>query len=104
MSNECTVIDDMKMVISPIVGDEEMTADIIKAMLKFFGGSSPYFRKNTEKELLRLERNTQIKEEFTGNNYDYLMRKYDLTERQIRTITKGENGGQIDITNSFADI
>jgi hypothetical protein len=32
------------------------------------------------------------------------MRKYDLTERQIRTITNGVNGGQVDIINSIVDI
>ena len=50
MNNECgSVTDDIKAAISPIIDNEKITADVIKAILQLFGGSAPYLEKTPKK-------------------------------------------------------
>ena len=41
--------------------------------------------------ILRSARNRSIRKEFTGDNYRELSRKYDLSDKQIKTILKERN-------------
>ena len=71
-----------------VFGDIVDTIGIESALhiIKRFGGQLLYVPKIDIIE--KLQRNRQIKEEFTGYNYKELSQKFNLSENQIRIITQ----------------
>jgi len=53
-------------------------------LAEHYGGQHFYFIKIDN--LIQKIRNTKIRKEFTGDNYQTLARKYHLSERQLRRI------------------
>ena len=51
---------------------------------KNFGGDDIYIQKYSE--LIKIQRNSEIREKFNGYNSDELAKKYDLSERYVRMI------------------
>lgn len=65
-----------------------------------YGGMMHYFKK-LDAPLLVL-RNKKIREEFNGQNYRDLARKYNRTETQIRTIVDQPDDKQLNLLDSPA--
>ena len=51
---------------------------------KNFGGDDIYIQKYSE--LIKIQRNSEIREKFNGYNSDELAKEYDLSERYVRMI------------------
>lgn len=62
----------------------QITDNITKDLFAKFSGRHIYFKTNAAQK--RAERNHQIASEYTGNNFDELCQKYQLTEYWLRKI------------------
>ena len=51
-------------------------------LTKIFGGDNIYIQKYSE--VIKIQRNAEIREKFNGYNSDQLAREYDLSERYVR--------------------
>ena len=56
-----------------------------------YGGSSVYIAKDDR--IKNLQRDSEIVQKFTGNNYYALAKEYGLSERAVRNIIKEQNNG-----------
>jgi len=65
---------------------ETLSIEDALKMSKSFGGMTIYIPKI--ENLLRMNRDEQIRKEFNGTNHRPLARKYKLSETQIRTIVQ----------------
>lgn len=80
----------MELKINDLRDEQRQIAEVIglEAYLELsrkFGGTTIYVAK-AEEIKRRIDRDTQIREEFNGNNYTQLAVKYGLTEVWIRNI------------------
>lgn len=53
-------------------------------LTKIFGGDNIYIQKYSE--VIKIQRNAEIREKFNGYNSDQLAREYDLSERYVRLL------------------
>ncbi|MBI5410155.1 MAG: DNA-binding protein [Nitrospirae bacterium] len=69
------------------------------ALALHYGGLPYYFQKVDS--LLQKIRDDKIRQEFNGDNYKALARKYDLSEMHIRRIISGKekDNGQVELFN-----
>ena len=79
-----------KITLEHLDGDQLELAKLIgleayKKLVKYCGGGDVYVCKADT--VTRLSRNKEICEDFNGENYRELAKKYNLTERWIRAIT-----------------
>lgn len=51
-------------------------------LTKIFGGDNIYIQKYSE--VIKIQRNAEIREKFNGYNSDELAKEYDLSERYVR--------------------
>lgn len=58
-------------------------------LVKQYGGTNVYVLK--EESLTKSIRDDKIKKEFNGRNYQFLAKKYNLTEQRIRVIINGSD-------------
>lgn len=61
---------------------ETIGIDSYIKLTKTFGGDNIYIQKHSE--VVKIERNAEIREKFNGYNSEELAKKYDLSERYIR--------------------
>lgn len=54
------------------------------ALTKIFGGDTIYIQKYSE--LIKVQRNAEIRAKFDGNNSAQLAKEYDLSERYVRIL------------------
>ncbi|MSS23131.1 Mor transcription activator family protein [[Clostridium] innocuum] len=77
-----------------------------KDLVRFYGGTSVYIPKADNIKILK--RNEQIIEDFNGYNFRTLALRYNLTERQIRSIVKDvteeKKNAPVEGQLTFADI
>ena len=83
--------------ISMLIGLEE-TLMIAKEL----GGARYYFPKF--ESLFRENRNTMIYDEFSGNNYKEIAKKYNLSETRIREIIQEEHDRRYMQLNMFGNL
>lgn len=75
--------------IEDLYGNQRDIAEIIGIdgyieLTKIYGGDMIYIQKYSEVQ--KVQRNKEIRSQFNGCNADELAKKYDLTERYIRSI------------------
>lgn len=80
---------EQKIKIQDLYGVQRDIADIIgldnyiKLSLNF-GGDNLYIQKYSE--VIKIQRNAEIREKFNGYNSDQLAKQYDLSERYVRML------------------
>lgn len=75
--------------IQDLYGEQRDIAELIGLdnyikMSKQFGGDSIYIQKYSE--VVKIQRNSEIREKFNGYNSESLAKQYDLSERYIRML------------------
>ena len=80
---------EQKITIDDLFGNQRDIAEIIGIdkyieLTKIFGGDNVYIQKYSE--VLKVQRNKEIRSKFTGFNAEELADKYNLTERYIRML------------------
>ena len=75
--------------LNDLFGNQRDIANIIGVdkyieLTKVYGGDMIYIQKYTE--VLKAQRNKEIRSKFNGFNADELAKEYDLTERYIRSL------------------
>ena len=83
--------------ISMLIGLEETLV-----IAKELGGARYYFPKF--ESLFRDNRNTMIYDEFNGNNYRDIAKKYNLSETRIREIVQDEHDRRYTQLNLFESL
>lgn len=63
---------------------EAIGIDSYIKLTKIFGGDNIYIQKYSE--VIKIQRNAEIREKFNGYNSDQLAREYDLSERYVRML------------------
>jgi Mor family transcriptional regulator len=66
----------------------QMSVNLVHQLVASFGGATHYIP--CGKDFLKLPRNEQIKKEFNGTNYQFLSKKFHVTEMRIRQIVNYE--------------
>lgn len=78
-----------KIRIQDLYGVQRDIAEIIGldnyiSLSKAFGGDNVYVQKYSE--VIKIQRNAEIREKFNGYNSDDLAKQYDLSERYVRML------------------
>lgn len=81
------VSDEKKIRLQDLYGVQKDIAEVIGIdsyikLTKIFGGDNIYIQKYSE--VIKIQRNAEIREKFNGYNSDQLAREYDLSERYVR--------------------
>lgn len=94
----------VKINLNDLVGAQRDIAEAIGIesyikLCKIFGGDTVYIQKYSE--LLKIERNAEIKARYNGYNSSQLAREYDLSERYVRTICADSLDKQLSIFDNI---
>ena len=82
--------------VNDLKGEQKELAKIIGMeaymnLVETYGGSSVYIAKGDR--IKNFQRDSEIVQKFTGNNYYALAKEYGLSERAVRNIIKEQNNG-----------